>query len=474
MQPDIASLPALLELSENVHAALKLWHRDDSEHSPLERLMLYQTTRRMASSNRQATNEVVYDGIRHLAVRHPDAAHLLRLRFLDHQTAHAMANLLNVGESTLYALQREAIERLAEVLLDLEQKASAMRQHRLYRHLEGRSYGKLVGVEGHIGELARTLLASDQATIICVTGMGGIGKTALADALLRHMMPNPAFDDFGWVTARQVAFVNGSIRPVIKPVLTAEALIHELLLQLADEESIVGGLTPLQAQDVLRLRLQKPHLIVVDNLETVQDVEALLPTLRDLAGPSKFVLTSRHSYFHESAIRRFVVPELSLRDAIDLIRSEACLQNLAALNDARDDELRTIYQTVGGNPLVLRLVIARCCTQSLGEVLTDLAKVRGMKTETLYRYIYHSSWNLLTSVDQSVLLAMIVFSEAGATREDLAVVTDLPPGQVGDAIETLAGLNLIDCHRLGLHDAHYTIHQLTRRFLEQQVHEWTA
>jgi hypothetical protein len=463
---------ALPRLSEDLHNGLKLWHKVDSEDSPLEYLMLYRLARREATNNRQATNEVLHAGIQHLAARYPDAALVLRLRFLDHQLAHAVANHLNVAESTIYALQREAIERLAETLLDLEQQARAAHQNWLLSRLEPPTYGELIGVERHIEELTRILLAVDQADIICISGIGGIGKTALADALLRHLVSSAAFESFGWVTARQTAFQSGVIRPVSRPALTAEALIEALLAQFANGQALVGALTPQQALEALSVHLQQPCLVVVDNLETVQDVETLLPVLRQLAGPSKFVLTSRHSHFFEPAIHRFVVPELSEVDALHLVRRETCLQGLAALSKASDDELRPIYQTIGGHPLALRLVVARCCSQSLDEVLADLAVARGRNSEDLYLFIFDRSWEKLTRQEQTVLLAMVAVAEAGATREDLVNITALDPGEVGDAIETLANLNLLDYRRNGLHETRYGIHQLTRRFLEQKVRAW--
>lgn len=39
----------------------------------------------------------------------------------------------------------------------------------------------------------------------------------------------------------------------------------------------------------------KAYLVVVDNLETTADYQSLLPLLQQLANPSKFLLTSRHS-----------------------------------------------------------------------------------------------------------------------------------------------------------------------------------
>ncbi len=472
MQAVSATPPDPPPFRDAVHAALRLWHKDDDDHSPLDSLFLYRLRRRRAASNHQATNEVLYEGLESLALRYPASAAVLRMRFLDHQLAHAVANQLNVAESTVYATQKDALDRLADTLLTLDQQARATRQSKVEGRLEPLSFGDLVGIDGHVASLSKTLLTEGPPFLLALEGIGGIGKSALADALLRHALSYATFDDFGWVTARQVSFLGGGIRPVAKPALTAEALIEALLAQLTADEPLPGALTPPQALEALQARLQQPHLIVVDNLETVLDIEHLLPVLRRLAGPSKFVLTSRHSLFFEPGLRHFVVPELAPQDALLLLRREAGLRCLGAITAASDDALQPIYQTVGGNPLALKLVIGLSCALSLDEVLANLAAVRGRKAEDLHNYVYRCSWEQLDQPAHEVLLAMLLIAPRGGVKEDLVAITHLAPAEVGDALETLAALNLVDYAQGDLHGKRYAIHQLTRRFLEHQVLGW--
>ena len=229
--------------------------------------------------------------------------------------------------------------------------------------------------------------------------------------LVRHLIALAAFDDFGWVTARQMAFLGGGIRPVAQPALTSDALIEALLAQLVEDLPFAGALSPQQALVALQDRLQQPHLIVIDNLETVQDIESLLPALRRLAGPSKFVLTSRNSLFFEPGVRHFVVPELSEPDALRLVRLEASLRSLSDLEASSDQVLRPIYETVGGNPLALRLVVGQVHAYSLEGVLADLANAHGKKAEDLFTYVYRRAWDSLDKVSRTVFAMMPAFAE---------------------------------------------------------------
>ncbi len=162
------------------------------------------------------------------------------------------------------------------------------------------------------------------------------------------------------------------------------------------------------------------------------------------------------------------MPELAAPDALRLVRVEARLRGLSELEAARDEELLPIYEIVGGNPLALRLVVGQIHTYTLDGVLADLAAARGERAEALFAYIFGRAWDSLDRVDRTVFVAMPLMAEHGGTTEDLAAITQLDPGDVHDALETLVAQNLVDC-RGNLHAKRYTIHNLTRRFLEQQI-----
>ena len=154
------------------------------------------------------------------------------------------------------------------------------------------------------------------------------------------------------------------------------ALVTELLGQLAPEAASGLLVFPERALSFLRSRLKHtPHLIVIDNLETVVDLEALAPTLFTLANPTKFVLTSRKRLVDESGVYLYPVPELSERDALTLVRQEAALRNLPEVARAADADLRPIFATVGGNPLALLLVVGLTHVHSLTVVLRNLRAV---------------------------------------------------------------------------------------------------
>ncbi len=467
-------------LAADLHRALSQYHQLSSQASPIAYLLLFKLARRASSSDRQATNQVLVTALRALATHSPREADILNLRFLDDQPVKVVANRLNLAEATVHKRQQEAVQHLAAVVRQSELAARAARTAAVTDRLELPGDLPLVGIEAHLDQLLPVVQGTGAPWLVAIEGMGGIGKTALADALLRRVIVDDPVVDIGWVSARpQVFQPAGEIRAVAGPALTGDALLQALAKQLLPELP----LTALQASDqvisALRSHLHaKPGLIVIDNLETVVDVTTLLPTLRRLADPTRFVLTSRRSLFDERDIYHFLVPELDPANALALVRQEAHLRHLPELATCPDGDLYPIVDTVGGNPLALRLVVGQTHVHALREVLHDLTAARGQPVENLYTFIYRRAWDALDETSRRALLVMPLVSARGGSLDYLAEVSGLARADLRNALDRLVQLNLVDSHgfsigkTIDLHERRYSIHNLTRTFLHEQVARW--
>lgn len=465
---------SLTLLQTQVHDALRAWDKDTGQPSPLSDLYLFRRAQREGESQRQITNRILMQALDHLQGLYPQAATLLRLRYIEEQAVRSVANRFNMAESTVYLKQREALERLVEVIYYLEEELLTARRVALGSRLEPSSYSMLVGVENSLDTLLTLLAQPDAPWIIALEGMGGMGKTSLADALIRHPTSSMAFYDFGWVSAQQSVFnLGGSIDAAMLPAaLTTDAMVEALVRQFMGETLLAGPLSPETMLEKLRACLkERAHLIVVDNLETMTDVTSLLPTLRRLADPTKFILTSRESRYGEAGVFHFPVPALSESAALQLIRHEAQAHNIVHLLDSRDETLRPIYQTVGGNPLALRLVVGQSYIHDLEAVLSDLTVTRGEKAEALYTYIYERAWSMLDERARHALLAMPFLPAQGGELDFLSSLSDLPPVELRQALDLLVTLNLVEVRSDG-GPRRYAIHNLTRSFLHDRITKW--
>jgi len=468
--------PHFATLGNDVRDALRQWQGDANAESPLRSLYLFRKIAREGHGTlRRANNHLLSIAIESLKQNHEADANLLQKRFLDLWSIQRLAHQLNIAESTVYTQQRQAIDRLAETLYQMELQASAAQRTLLLERLEPATYVNLIGVAELLTQVQNALAAPAPPWLLAIEGMGGIGKTSLADALLRQMIEQNVYDEIGWASARQYHFnFGGVIRAVSEPALTAEALVEKLVKQLIPEFVVPNGYPGEKLLRLLQERLKAlPHLIVIDNLETLVDVESLLPTLQTLSNPSKFLLTSRESLRTAPNIYHVAVAELNEENALRLIRQEATLSNLPMLAACTDEELLPIYATVGGNPLALRLVVGQTHLYTLESILADLRAARGQTVQNLYTFIYRRIWDKLEETSQRVLLIMPLVKLGGESLEYIAQVGNLEIGKVRMALNQLIQLNLVDA-RGGLHERYYSIHSLTRTFLQEKVAQWQA
>lgn len=341
----------------------------------------------------------------------------------------------------------------------------------ILNHLAPMPDQQLFGIEQAKGELQSVIEAEERPWLIAIDGIGGIGKTTLTTLLVHELLPMARFAGMAWVSAKQEEF-----RPAIgiaetgEPALDAETLTNSLLEQLMEQPPLTAALTEKQAALTTLLK-EEPYLIVVDNLETVTDYQALIPLLRRLAAPSKFVITSRLTLQAYSDIYCYSLTELPEEEVYAFIRYEATGRNIARLANATDEQLASIYRSVGGNPLALKLVIGQAAFLPLPQVLTNLELAQGKKIDQLYTYIYWQAWEMLDDTGRQLFLAMPAVDDG--TFLELTMASGLEPDETQEALLRLIDLSLVQISG-DLDEPRYRLHRLTETFLMHEVLKWQS
>lgn len=173
----------------------------------------------------------------------------------------------------------------------------------------------------------------------------------------------------------------------------------------------------------------------------------------------------------EPNLYHFTVPALSPPKALALVRQEAKVINQSELVTATVRELQPIYETVGGNPLALRLVVGLTHSHGLEDVLADLRDARGQTVENLYTYIYRRAWEQLDEQSKQVLAVMPLARVDGDSLDYIVQISQMERYAVRTALDVLAQQQLVNIHG-NLNERRYSIHGLTRTFLQEQVLRW--
>lgn len=331
---------------------------------------------------------------------------------------------------------------------------------------------QLFGVDAAQDELLAVLQRSDRPWLVSIDGIGGIGKTSLAQLVVNQIAKAEDFPRIAWVSAKQEEFraVLG-IQKVDQAALSSDQLVDELLEQLTEH-----GLASTPREKALQLASllkEQPTLVVIDNLETVADYEALVPTLQDLANPSKFLITSRHALSGYGDVFRLTLGELSQEKAIELLRHEATMRGIRGLSNANDETwaqfATQITDVVGGHPLALNLVLGQLSFLPLENVLKTLKQATSQHVDEFYTYIYWQAWQGLDAPARQLFLAMPMLFNA--TYDRLGHVSKLGDVDLQPALSKLIAFSLVQVAG-DLLEPRYRLHRLTETFLLNEVIKW--
>jgi predicted ATPase/DNA-binding SARP family transcriptional activator len=331
----------------------------------------------------------------------------------------------------------------------------------------------LTSFVGRDREIADVHSLLRQGGLLTLTGVGGAGKTRLAEEAARGLLP--AYPDGIWIA---------DLVPVADPRLVADTVASAL------------GLDPGAGSDPLRTLVARlaPRnlLLVLDNCEHQLAACAALAIALRRSCPGVTVLATSREPLHVPGEVTFRVPSLELPEPGDASDPDR-LANLASVrlfidraHDVRPDfmldvgnsaPIVEICRRLDGIPLALELAAARMShlelaeiAERLGEALALLGRRGEITRHATLRATLEWSHALLSPDEQTMLRRLAVFAGSFSLQAVEQVCADalLPRSDVLDCLGRIVDKSLVQVERTGLRSRYRlleTIRQMARERL---------
>jgi tetratricopeptide (TPR) repeat protein len=262
----------------------------------------------------------------------------------------------------------------------------------------------LIGVENFVGRrkdlwLIEKALFEEDLKLVLITGIGGIGKNALASKFVRKHK-----DRFKAVFVKKIGDPKMGVEEIL-------GLLDHFLMENGDKRlhDVIGKVDLNVKLERLNYCLKDSYLIILDNLELLlkggkivdESVEAFLRAVLFGDHSSKIIITSRYPFTFQDEKAGGLIQYVDLKE----LSSQAAMQLLERLGIEGYMMRKWIHKKIGGNPQFLEFFVNLAKTRSVEGLLRDVTPVR----EKIGEWLLHELVGLVTEEEYTVLKKMSIF-----------------------------------------------------------------
>lgn len=294
--------------------------------------------------------------------------------------------------------------------------------------------------------------------IVLISGMGGIGKTALAlecaHKILKASQKSsqfscdlPIFDGIVWISARERSLELDDVLDLI-----VRTLEQFYITRLSVERKSTA---------VMELLDSSSTLVIVDNYESVVD-HSVDKFLRSVPTPSKVLITSRKKLQQFEYAQNIILKRLCEKEAVEMANSEIDRLGTVTIEVKQKKQIQRLVSIMGGVPLAIKwgLGLAINGGRSPSEIIDLISNAKG----DIFDALFGSAWDILGDPGQEILMSMSLFP-ASPDKHALAAVSGVNLDDIDRTISRLLDLSLLEpLHMLNSAQLRFSIHPLMRYF----------
>ncbi|MEH1854483.1 MAG: ATP-binding protein, partial [Nostoc sp.] len=291
---------------------------------------------------------------------------------------------------------------------------------RLRHNLPAASCTSFIGRQEEITRLLELLSPRHAAHLISVDGIGGVGKTTLVlEAAYRCLYASynneaflgvPTFDVIIFTSAKQHYLMPFGLLPCLAPRQTLDDIFRQISRML--DELDISGASFEEQLDLIKDALScQRTLLIVDNLETMENQQAVLGFLHELPPTVKAVITTREQIVFVP-VRLTSMPE---EDGLCLIHHEAQEKGISL----RHKDSQALYKVTGGIPVAISYVIGQLAN---GYPIKEVLQGVSQSTGDVARFCFDSSVKPLKGKSAHKLLMALALFPMPALQDALVQV----------------------------------------------------
>lgn len=327
-------------------------------------------------------------------------------------------------------------------------------------------YAKFIYREDYCNHLLKAL-RSPRTYVTALTGIGGVGKTALACWAVHEVYSAKDFDYICSVSAKDRELTTSGIT-AIKPMFTSYT-------QLLDQILTTLGFSETAPQDILErekyckcLIKNESILLFVDNLETVDDPR-IIRFLEELPEGVKAIVTSRRLRVKVAA-QPIEIGPFEENEAIQFLKSLATQKNRHFFIESMSESERIkVVNSCDRIPIVIEWFIGRCKTANEASDFADTLANNGFHSDELLEFCFRNVYAQMKQSMRTCLKVISIFSRP-LPVEAISAGAKLQIDKVIDSLEELRDYALIESRYDDTYrDDCYFLLPVTRAFVYREV-----
>lgn len=307
-----------------------------------------------------------------------------------------------------------------------------------YRLLSA-DYHEFVLREKYCQELQKGLHHSRSASV-CLIGIGGVGKTALATWAVKNAYKNRDYDYIVSISAKDRELTSSGIQSIAQKLTSLNDLLDAIAEVLGFPEAKEFSLEK-KKESIYELLEGEKVLLFIDNLETATDRD-IIGFINNLPEPTKALVTSRRNVITISSYPIEIGP-LEGDEIVRYISSLSALEQMAYCKSLSEQEKEKIGQIYNGIPLAIKWILGRCKNSEEVIAHAETMELSGKSNEELLEFSFRRVFDEMSPVEKAIMQVLAVVSDIPIEALIQGTGLKSKSSDVIDALESLVSDTII-------------------------------